>query len=571
MDKLRVAVYTRVSTKKNEQQSSFSSQQSYYANYCFEQGYELVKIYADEGLTGTNNKRKEFLEMMTDAGLSYTFGSSNKIINFDRSPNKPLFNLIIVKDVSRFARNVDVTRAAELLAEKGVHILFENNNLKTDKEGWQFELGLYLTFANREAVDRSNKIKWSRKHKTAQNKYHYSRVPFGYKYDQNKSEYVLNPREARFVKRIFAMYCYEGKGCRLIAQWLTENAILNRTAKNTAAKWNESTVSRMLENQVYIGNVVVGKVENNISGTGIRKKISKEKWVVLENAIPAIISKELFEAAQEIRKQRRQVLNDNTVKGTKLSEDKFYRKIKCGNCSSDFVRVSGTKVNKEGIKRTEVTYYCKNRRKYGTCKMRGVSYNVLAREIINAASLKREGYLKYTSSRETELKRANDLLSILDDKEKNANEEKKKVEKKLAKLEKERNKITIAFVQANRTMAEALNEQMDLIIGQKQKLLEELAHFDLVEIEKERQRIHDRYNRLIESKTRSIESVSEAIDSLSHLTVNENKKLVFHFKTDTLLFAIINVMQLDDFVAQKWSIDDESTIKPVTSSIEVNY
>lgn len=571
MNKLRVAVYTRVSTKKNEQQLSFLTQQSYYSQYCYEKGYELIKIYADEGLTATNNKRKEFLEMMKDAGLSYTFGSSNKIINFDRSSHKSRFDLIIVKDVSRFARNTDVARAAELLAEKGVYILFENNNLTTNKDGWQFELDLYLSFAKREALDRSNKVKWARKHKTAQNKYHFSRIPFGYMYDQNKAEYVVNPEEAKVVQKIFEMYCNENKGSRLIAQWLTQNTIKNRTAKNTAAKWNESTVSRMLESQIYIGNVILGKVENNISGTGIRKKINKENWIILKEAIPSIISEELFETAQEIRKTRRQKLKDNTVKGTKISKDIFHNKVKCGLCLSDFVRVSGTKRNKLGVKRTEVTYYCKNRRKYGTCKMRGVSYNVLARELMKATVKMKEIHDEQVDPREVEFKRANGLLKVLETKEKNSHEEKTKIEYQIAELERERSRVTNAFVRANETMAISLNEQMNSIVSQKNSLIELLAHFDTMEIEKERQRIMEKYNHIMISRQKTIKTISEAVDALYYIRVDENKELTFNFSYDTLFFAVMYVMGLDDIVAQKWSIEDEYDSTPISLGISANY
>src|SRR4051812_13455769 len=99
-----VAVYTRISTKHEEQLTSMENQKKVYSEYCVKNGYNLVKLYSDEGLSATSPKRREYLEMIRDAGLDYfTDKDSNEILYFKESNREPKFEMIITKDVSRFA------------------------------------------------------------------------------------------------------------------------------------------------------------------------------------------------------------------------------------------------------------------------------------------------------------------------------------------------------------------------------------------------------------------------------------------------------------------------------------
>lgn len=528
--KIRAVVYTRVSTGKDEQKNSFEAQKQYYKEYCEKMGYDLVKIYADEGLTGTNNKRKEFLEMMKDAGLSYTYGSSKKLINFDKSKNNSLFDLIIVKDVSRFARNTDVMRAAKLLNETGVYILFENNNLITKKEGWQFELNLYLTFAERESEDRSRKMKWARKYKATQEKYHFARVPFGYQHNKENDKYEINEKEAAIVREMFKMYAYKNKGMRLIADWLIESGVENRTAKING-RWHDSTIGRMLSNPIYKGDVILGQYENNISGSGVRKKKDKSEWIVLKNAIPAIVSRELYEAAQCVRETRRAKVTDNTLKGLKTSNNIFHHKIQCTKCYSHFVKHTTKKV-RFGEEVRETTYFCNNRRKYKSCDMRGVSHSVLEREIWKSIPKIKKHYEKV--SMEEELKFKTELLQWLDEKEINAQKEIGLLRNKIKVIDAQTNKLIDSFLTNNENAPEAVKIKLEQLGDEKGNLQDEILAFNTIEIEKQRQEIINQYNKVIRAIDNEYNTFEEIVDMIDAIEVEEEKQFSIWYKVESV-------------------------------------
>lgn len=527
LNKTKAVVYTRVSTDKDEQKTSLQFQQEYYTKFCDEIGYILVDVFADEGLSGTNSKRDNFLKMLFAAGLDIKEGSG-KLIHFDKSNREPLFNLIIVKDVTRFSRNLDTVRPIKLLKEMGVHILFENNNLNTKDDDYQTRLGFYLMFAENESRDKSDKMKWTLKHKARQGKFHFSRLPYGYK--KQDDEYILNDNEAEVIRKMYDLYVNENKGFDLIAHYLNENSIPNK--EGITGKWTSSGVNRIISSERNIGTVVLQRISNgDITGSGSRIKNEKEKWTRIEGAIPAIIDKETWLKAQQIREERVQVMADNSKRGKKLSEDFFYHKIKCNKCGSHFTRVVTNKV-RGGKKVRETTYFCYKRRKHKQCDMRGVSYNVLERELFKAIQGVKDRYTN--RSKDEELDMAIAIEDVLDEKEKNAEERIKQLNDEINEINTKIDEVSDAFIKANAKMADALNRKIDSLEEEKQELQKKILSYDLTAIKKKREIVAEKYCDIVDASEREFKTLEEIISVLDHIEVKEGKELIFHFKLHTL-------------------------------------
>ena len=189
---LKVAVYCRVSTDKDDQKNSFEGQKQYFTEYINSRpDWELVNVYADEGITGTSTKkRKEFNMMIHDAKCG-------------------LFDLIITKEVSRFARNtVDVLKYTRELKELNIGVLFINDNINTlDKDG-ELRLTIMASIAQEESRKTSERVKWGQQRRMEQG------VVFGRNilgYNLKNGVLTINEEEARLVRHIYNKYL-EGKG-----------------------------------------------------------------------------------------------------------------------------------------------------------------------------------------------------------------------------------------------------------------------------------------------------------------------------------------------------------------------
>ena len=275
----RVAGYARVSTDKDEQFTSYASQIEYYTKYIEEhEGWSLVKIYSDEGISGTSTKhRVGFRQMIADA-------LDGKI------------DLIITKSISRFARNtVDSLTTIRRLKDAGVECFFEKENIFTFDSKGEFLITILSSLAQEESRSLSENVTWGTRRRFADGKYyiHYSEF-LGYRRGEDGSPEV-DEKEASVVRRIFYM-CVEGNGPYFIAKTLSEEGIKTAMGKD---KWHASVVKSILQNEKYIGDALLQKTYCTDFLTKKRKKNEGEipKYYV-ENGHPAIVSKELFDSAR---------------------------------------------------------------------------------------------------------------------------------------------------------------------------------------------------------------------------------------------------------------------------------
>ena len=312
---MKIAAYCRVSTEKEAQIDSLEKQIEFFNEFTKKNGYELYKLYADEGISGKQIKhRKQFQQMMIDAKAKR-------------------FGKVVVKDVSRFARNtVDLLQSVRELKSYGVQVDFLNNG-EVMEGGSEFILTILGAMAQQESANMSKRVKFG-KDITAKK----GRVPnlvFGYdKIPDERYTLKINEEEAKIVKEIFESYVYKGIGTTKIAWNLNDRGI--RT-KKTKSKWVQTSIVRMLKNPIYTGRVTNKKSEVTDFITGTRKELPEEEWIVVERPEMRIISDELFNRAQELLEQRSNEFKLNNKR--EKTEYVFSTLIYCKHCGYSFRRI----------------------------------------------------------------------------------------------------------------------------------------------------------------------------------------------------------------------------------------
>ena len=318
---IRVAAYARVSTDKDDQANSFESQVKYFKEFIEKQeNWELVKIYSDEGISGTSTKNRVGFNSMIDDVM-------NGKIDF-----------VITKEVSRFARNtVDTLQITRNLREMGVGVYFMLDNINTfDKDG-ELRLALMASLAQEESRKTSERVKWGQKRQMEKGVV-FGRSLLGYKVVEGKLYLVED--EAEIVRKIFHKYLVEGKGTHIIARELKEEGIKPYDPDGRAKyknDWSNTQILRVLRNEKYVGDLVQKKTwTQNFLDHKKRYNRDNEEMVRIENHHPeiAIISREMWNATQAELQRR-----TTTAEQKSKHSNRYWAsgKIYCGVCGERFV------------------------------------------------------------------------------------------------------------------------------------------------------------------------------------------------------------------------------------------
>ena len=319
---MKIAAYCRVSTDKDEQIDSLNHQKDFFIQYAKRNGHELFRLYADEGISGTSlRKREAFKRLLKDA-------------------EQGLFDMVVVKDISRFARNtVDALQSIRKLKAMGINTVFLTANMDSMGDS-EFVLTLFSAMAQEESNNLSKRVKWGKKINAEK-----GRVPqkiFGYDRVDNFT-LEINPGEARIVRKIFNLYTEQGLGCRTISMQL------NRDGDKTkfGSDWNARGVRRVLLNPVYCGTLVNHKYEIEDFLTGKQVAIPEEDRFFHQRPDWAIVTPEVFRRAQEIMESRRRKHDSGEPfrEGRYSSRHLFSTLIKCEHCGRSFTRKSYTYAN----------------------------------------------------------------------------------------------------------------------------------------------------------------------------------------------------------------------------------
>lgn len=315
---LRVAAYCRVSSDSADQLHSYAAQiRNYTEEIRRHDDWELVDVYADEGLTGTRmDTRDDFNRMLSDC-------------------RKGKIDRILVKSISRFARNTrDCLVVLRELSGLGVYVYFEKENIGTDALTTEFMVSVYSSLAQEESVSISQNQRMSYQRRMEKGEFITNCAPLGYRID-GKQNLTVVEEEAEIVRWIYESYL-NGRSTEWIADELIRRGVPTATG---TGNWREESVHRILTNEKYIGDALCQKQYTPDSFPFVRKVNRGDvDQYYIEQTHPAIIPKEMFERVQTLRKKRTQSSQNH------CSDSPFAHKIICGNCGSSFRR----RVSKKG-------------------------------------------------------------------------------------------------------------------------------------------------------------------------------------------------------------------------------
>lgn len=436
---MKIAAYCRVSTDKEEQLDSLAHQKEFFLEYAAQNGHELVALYADEGISGTSlKKRTEFQRLIRDAGMGQ-------------------FQMVAVKDVSRFARNtVDFLQSIRTLKSLGINTLFLTANMESLGES-EFILTVFSALAQEESVNLSKRVKFGKKI-TAKK----GRVPprvFGYDRIDNYT-LAINEGEAEIVREIYRLYLNEGLGCRTIS----EN--LNRFGYKTKLghEWDPRGVRRVLSNSIYCGDYVNHKYEVTDCLTGKERNVPEGERFHHARPEWSIVSSLDFSRAQSLRKERRMKYGSEAgVSGGRYSDKHLFSTlIRCEACGRAFCRKQYT------YKKTRIYWKCPTNDQF-TAEACNNAVTVTEKELFDAI----RGYLAViVEDRESFIESV--LLELGKDRTKEKTVvDKNALEKKLTELKKKREKYQELYALELMTREE-LKKRIGYIEGETAALSEKL-------------------------------------------------------------------------------------------------
>jgi len=308
--KLRVAAYARVSSDSEDQVNSYIAQVDFYSKHISsKENWEMVDIYADEGISGLESRnRDDFNRMIADC-------REGKI---DR---------VLCKSISRFARNTqEYIQFVRELLRLGISIHFEKENIDTGKMTSEQVAQIYGAFAQMESTNHSSNMRFSVRMRMEKGLFVPPTAPYGYRLSGRDLEIV--PEEAEVVRRIFSAYL-SGQGKDDIAKELNQ---LGADRNRNREKWYPSTVAYILNNISYTGDMVWQKTyaTDTIPFQQVRNLGQKPRYFV-EHCHPPIVSCEEFQRVQELMSSRKMQFRGNTQRRT---DSLYSKRIYCGECGS---------------------------------------------------------------------------------------------------------------------------------------------------------------------------------------------------------------------------------------------
>ena len=361
--KLKVAAYCRVSTDSDEQATSYEAQVEHYTEYIQKNPeWEFAGIYADDGISGTNTKkREEFNRMIEDCEAG----------NID---------MIITKSISRFARNtLDCLKYIRQLKDKNIPVFFEKESINTMDAKGEVLLTIMASLAQQESQSLSQNVKLGLQFRYQNGQVQVNHNHFlGYTKDE-EGNLIIDPEQAEVVKRIYREYL-EGYSMDKIAKGLEADGVLTGAGKT---KWWTSTINKILRNEKYIGDALLQKTYTTdfLNKTRVKNNGIVPQYYV-EGNHEAIIPKDIFLRVQEELVRRRVVKTSANGKKRSYSCNHCFAQIViCGECGEMFRRIHW---NNRGCK--SIVWRCLSRLEPTgqKCHARTVNETVLENVVVQA-------------------------------------------------------------------------------------------------------------------------------------------------------------------------------------------
>ena len=337
----KVAIYARVSTEHEAQLSALENQVQYYDDLIDRHpDWVLYRRYIDEGITGTSiSKRKNFVRMMEDAKDGH-------------------FDLIVTREVSRFARNtVDTLQQTRLLKRMGIEVYFTEDGIWTmnDEDG-ELRLTIMATLAQNESKKTSMRVKAGQMVSFQNGVVYGTGNVLGY--DKVGPEYVINETQARTVRKIFDMYL-AGNGSQKIKRQLEKDGDLTAMGKSL---WHYATISHILKNRLYCGELEYRKeyVPDYLEQKRAKNNGELDR-IIVEGKHQPIVTKEEFEKVQKLIEEKRPQMEHFRKNRGIHSDDLWRRKLRC-QCGHAFAK---TRWHSKSRDFTTYTYKCYDQTRTG--------------------------------------------------------------------------------------------------------------------------------------------------------------------------------------------------------------
>ena len=315
---LRVTYYARVSSDTDEQLNSLDNQVAYYENFIKKnKAWTFVPGYVDEGLSGiSTKKRKHFNEMVADA-------------------EEGKFDLIITKEISRFARNtLDSLQYTRELLGKGVGVFFQNDNINTLDEDAELRLTIMSSIAQDELRKLSSRVKFGHQQAIKSNVVLGNSRIFGYK--KADKRLVIDESQAPMVRDLFRLYATGEYSMKQLETLFYEQGYRNYNGNKIA----HTTMSGIISNPKYKGYYVGNKVRIVDMFTKKQKFLPPEEWVMFKDEtgeiVPAIVPEDLWDKANEILVRRSEDVKNR--KGVCNHANLLTGKLYCTHCGAPYYR-----------------------------------------------------------------------------------------------------------------------------------------------------------------------------------------------------------------------------------------
>lgn len=315
---LRVTFYARVSSEKDEQLNSLDNQISYYSDFIKNnKNWTFLDGYIDEGLSGISTlKRENFHNMVSDGELGK-------------------FDLIITKEISRFARNtLDSIQFTRKLLSHGVGVFFQNDNINTFDEDSELRLTIMASIAQDELRKLSSRVKFGHQQAIKNSVVLGNSRMFGY--DKDNKKLIINEPEAQMVRELYELYATDEYSMKQIEDLFWDKGYRNHNGN----KISHSTMSNTISNPKYKGYYVGNKVKIVDMFTKKQKFLPPEEWVMFKDEsgeiVPAIVSEELWENANAVLSRRSKDVKNrqNLCNHANLMTGKIF----CNHCGSAYYR-----------------------------------------------------------------------------------------------------------------------------------------------------------------------------------------------------------------------------------------
>ena len=315
---LRVTFYARVSSDTDEQLNSLDNQVTYYENFIRKNpAWTYFPGYIDEGISAISTKnRRRFIDMVADA-------------------KEGVFDLIITKEISRFARNtLDSLKYTRELMQYGVGVFFQNDNINTFDEDSELRLTIMSSIAQDELRKLSSRVKFGHQQAIRSNVVLGNSRIFGYKKDDKRL--VIDEEQAPMVRELYRLYSTDEYSLKQLENVFYEKGYRNYNGNKIA----HTTLSGIISNPKYKGYYVGNKVKIVDMFTKKQKFLPPEDWVMFKDEtgeiVPAIVSEELWEKANEVLKRRSEDVKNR--QGICNHANLLTGKLFCTHCGQPFYR-----------------------------------------------------------------------------------------------------------------------------------------------------------------------------------------------------------------------------------------